>query len=67
MRLAYIEMGRRVALAAALAAVLATTTGGCTIVMPPGGGSFCMPLRISDLWRPCRTTSNAGGVSKVGM
>jgi hypothetical protein len=35
--------------------------------MPPAGGSFCIPHRISDSWRPCRTTSNAGGISKVDL
>src|SRR5260370_4832852 len=31
------------------------------------GGSFCIPQRISDSWRPCRTASKVGGVSQVGM
>ena len=35
--------------------------------MPPAGGSFCIPHRISDSWRPCRTTSNTGVVSGVGI
>ena len=37
------------------------------INMPPAGSSFLIPHRISDSWRPCRTTSKAGGVSGVGM
>jgi hypothetical protein len=34
--------------------------------MPPAGGSFCIPHRISESCRPCRTTSKAGGVRGVG-
>jgi hypothetical protein len=33
----------------------------------PVEGSFCIPHRISESCRPCRTTSRGGGVSGVGI